>query len=194
MSSLITAIASRIWPDWLVRERLVCTALVTVGCLTAAGDLTGLEPVKALGLVTHASPAPRVFTSHEGYETFSPEFLIHPGGLAAEPVVLTPELNALVRGPYNRRNAYGATIAYGPVLASNPATAPMFAAAFRHGFCAPDGIASDVGFAGESRYAITIVPRAELSRDWPLRFEVDCTTGVVRGYTAEGSFVVGETS
>ncbi len=192
MTRSLTSLALRFGSDWSVRERLICAALIGVGCLTVIGDLTGLAAVKALGLATHASPAPRAFTSHEGYETFSPEFRIHPGGLAAEPVVLTPALNAEVRGPYNRRNAYGAAIAYGPVLASNPATAPMFAAAFGYGFCEAGGIVADVGLAGETRYALTIVPRAELKRDWPLRFEVDCATRVVTAHSAKGSFVIGD--
>jgi hypothetical protein len=99
--------------------------LVVLGLLQMTGDLLEQyvhSPVgralKGLGAATTASPAPKVFSSVRGLETYSTRFSVEwtdrAGG--GHSLHITPEVYARLQGPYNRRNVYGAALAYGPVL------------------------------------------------------------------------------
>jgi hypothetical protein len=96
----------------------VAAGLLTVGLLQMTGDLLGIRLLRGIGAATSASPAPKVFSAVRGFETYSTRFFIvwkdHRG--IDHEAELTPELYARLRGPYNRRNVYGAALAYGPVL------------------------------------------------------------------------------
>lgn len=110
--------------------RLWAAALLALGAAQMLGDLTGLGALKAVAAATQASPAPRVFSSVQGLETYSTRFWLcwrDAQGVARE-VEVTAELSARLRGPYNRRNVYGAALAYGPVLAANAHGRPMLRA------------------------------------------------------------------
>jgi hypothetical protein len=111
--------------------------LLALGLLQMTGDLlerAGLattgRALKGIGAATTASPAPKVFSAVRGMETYSTRFTLEWMGRDGRPhtLPLTPELYARIRGPYNRRNVYGAALAYGPVLATTEATAPMLRA------------------------------------------------------------------
>lgn len=115
--------------------RKAAVALLVLGLLQMTGDVlerAGLErvgrPLKGIGAATTASPAPKVFSAVRGLETYSTRFHLEwtdrSGG--ERTLLLTPEIYARVRGPYNRRNVYGAALAYGPVLASDDRTKPLF--------------------------------------------------------------------
>ncbi len=92
-------------------------ALFVLGVLQMAGDLTGWPALKALGAITTASPAPRVFSAVKGYETYSTRFSIEwVEGEKWREFEITPEVYSRMHGAYNRRNVYGAALAYGPVL------------------------------------------------------------------------------
>lgn len=175
----LTALGIPRWKTWLQ-----AATLVGIGCMQLTGDLLGNQGLKGLGALTHASPAPKVFTTQNGYETYSPIFEItalDDNGLESS-LQLTPAVNARVRGPYNRRNAYGAAISYGPVLASSPATLDMFTAAFRYGFCDANGVAQDIGLPAANRYRVDIQSRGmatEQQANWPNRFQVNCANGQV---------------
>jgi hypothetical protein len=111
--------------------------LLVVGLLQMAGDLFQVPVLKGIGAATTASPAPKVFSAVRGLETYSTRFFIDwtdPGG-SPHALELTPEVYARLRGPYNRRNVYGAVLAYGPVLEKDPRTRPMFEAVARYAMC-----------------------------------------------------------
>jgi hypothetical protein len=95
--------------------------LLVVGLLQMAGDLVGWRVLKGLGAATAASPAPKVFSAVGGLETYSTQFFIEWTDRAGveRSIRLTPALYAHIRGPYPRRNVYGAALAYGPVLAKD---------------------------------------------------------------------------
>ena len=105
--------------------RVAAACLIAVGLLQMAGDLCerylsayyGLR-LKGLGAATAASPAPKVFSAVRGLETYSTRFYLEWTDRAGEfhSLQVTPELYARLRGPYNRRNVFGAALAYGPVL------------------------------------------------------------------------------
>lgn len=96
----------------------LAAGLVVLGSLQMVGDLAGILALKAIGAATNASPAPKVFSSVQGLETYSTRFFVEwrtATGATAR-VELTPETVSRLRGPYNRRNVYGAALAYAPVL------------------------------------------------------------------------------
>jgi hypothetical protein len=105
--------------------RVAAACLIAVGLLQMAGDLCERfvstdvgRPLKGVGAATAASPAPKVFSAVRGLETYSTRFFLEWTGAdgAAHSLELTPEVYSHLRGPYNRRNVYGAALAYGPVL------------------------------------------------------------------------------
>jgi hypothetical protein len=131
--------------------------LTGLGCLQMMGDLTHSKVLKALGAASQASPAPKVFTAHEGFETFSSQFYLQWRSRdgVAHSLQLTPEIYGRLHGPYNRRNAYGAALSYGPVLAANPLTQPMFASVSRYALCGRAPVLRELGsirhpFKGQS--------------------------------------------
>jgi hypothetical protein len=120
-----------------VTPRVAAVLLVGLGLLQMAGDVTGVHLVKGLGAASGASPAPKVFGSVQGHETFSARFTLEwrTKGGAARALDVTPEAYARLRGPYNRRNAYGAALSYGPVLQNDAHASGLFRSVARYGLC-----------------------------------------------------------
>jgi hypothetical protein len=119
-----------------------------------SGDLLeqiGLEkigqPLKGFGAATTASPAPKVFSAVRGLETYSTHFYLEWTDRAGceHTLLLTPELYARIRGPYNRRNAYGAALAYGPVLATTERTQPLFHSVMTYALCGEAPLLRELG-------------------------------------------------
>jgi hypothetical protein len=98
--------------------KIVPYVLLVVGLLQMTGDLLREPPLKGIGAATTASPAPKVFSAVQGFETYSTRFFIAWTDAAGneQELELTPEVYGRLRGPYNRRNVYGAALAYGPVM------------------------------------------------------------------------------
>ena len=129
-------------------------ALLVLGLLQMTGDVlekTGLttvgRPLKGIGAASTASPAPKVFSAVRGLETYSTRFHLEWTDRAGQShdLLITPELYGHLRGPYNRRNVYGAVLAYGPVLATDPRTAPMFRAVSRAALCGEAPLLRELG-------------------------------------------------
>lgn len=99
-------------------RKIIYYLIIIIGFLQTIGFLTKIKPIRNLGIVTAASPLPIVFTEVKGVETFASDFFFRWNDSSAETqeVKITPELYSKLRGPYNRRNIFGAAIAYGPVL------------------------------------------------------------------------------
>jgi hypothetical protein len=101
-----------------VKGQAIAAGLFLLGIAQMAGDLTDLQALKGIAAATVASPAPRVFSAVRGFETYSVRFFLEfrdrAGRTHTEEV--TAERYARFRGPYNRRNVYGAALAYGPVM------------------------------------------------------------------------------
>lgn len=166
------------------KTSLPAVFLVTLGCLTMAGDLASSKSIKGLGLASHASPAPKVFTSHGGFETFSSNFQLSWTDLEGQDhqTTLSRDQYKNLTGPYNRRNAYGAAISYGPVLSANPDTAKMLESVSEYAFCGRGNliealVGSEV--ASNSSVSISILPnpsQAEVLKagGWQLKFKTKC--------------------
>ncbi len=116
--------------NWPVRVVLL------IGSLQLIGFVTQLDLVRNIGRLTTASPLPLVFSDFRGLETFSLEFNIRAeaqDGSTSEKLI-TPELYGQFKGPYNRRNVYGAVLAYGPKL-TEPSEKPLVDSVLKYGFC-----------------------------------------------------------
>ena len=163
------------------QSTLAAVMLTALGCLQMIGDLSGSRLLKGLGAASHASPAPKVFTAQQGFETFSSRFYLEWQDKQSHPhrLELTPENYSHLRGPYNRRNAYGAALSYGPVLTASPATRPMFDSASRFALCGRRPALKELGIDPDSvqePVTIHLVPRdpASAAGHWTLVFPIDC--------------------
>jgi hypothetical protein len=164
-----------------MRQTLLALALLIVGTAQMIGDLSGFGALRALGLATHASPAPKVFTAQEGFETYANRFFvewINETG-SWESVEITPEIYQQLKGPYNRRNLYGAATSYGPVLAANPATAPMLRSVLAYSFCNHAPLLAELGLEqarNSSLKRMRLEPRGQKykSEQWKLEIEIAC--------------------
>jgi hypothetical protein len=138
--------------------------LLALGVLQMAGDVFRVPAIKAIGQATGASPAPKVFSSVKGLETFSSTFYLEWADRAGSghTVELTPELYSKVQGPYNRRNVFGAVLSYAPVLQTDPHTALMFQAVVDYSFCGQAPLLREIGVDPASisgGVRVRIVPR-----------------------------------
>lgn len=138
--------------------------LLTLGLLQMSGDLLRVPVLKGIGAATGASPAPKVFSSVQGLETFSSEFYVEWTDRTgvAHSLKLTPEVYAHIKGPYNRRNVFGAALAYAPILQGDPRTREMFESVIRYALCGQAPLLQEIGidpnqFSGPPR--IRLVPR-----------------------------------
>ncbi|MEA2710079.1 MAG: hypothetical protein QOF78_2680 [Phycisphaerales bacterium] len=100
------------------RRNILAAGLLVLGVMQMVGDVTGIAAIKGIAAATAASPAPRVFSAVRGLETFSTKFFLEwtDASGQARSMQLTPAIYSKMRGPYKRRNIYGAVLAYGPVL------------------------------------------------------------------------------
>lgn len=121
--------------------------LLCLGLLAMAADLLQLPLVRGAAAATVASPAPKVFTRVGELEPYSMRFSLEyvDGAGVEQRVAVTPERYARLRGPYNRRNAYGAALAAGPYLRDEPMTRAMFEQTARHALCGQAPLLAELG-------------------------------------------------
>jgi hypothetical protein len=124
------------------RAHVAAACLLVLGVAQIAGDLLGWTPLRGLAAATGASPAPKVFSAVRGFETYSTRFFLE--GRDGKRIELTPSLYSRLRGPYNRRNVYGAALAYAPVL-----PADMRDPVMRHALCGEAPLLREMGLEGE---------------------------------------------
>lgn len=163
-----------------MKLRLGLMLLLVVGLGRMAADLAGAGGLAAALGALGASPAPKVFSSVQGLETFSSRFLVEWSDAEGRThsVPLTPERYARIRGPYNRRNVYGAAIAYGPILASDARTRPLFASVSRSALCGDATLLRELGVETPGRVGpvqIRVEPRQRpADAAWPTVLQGDC--------------------
>ncbi len=135
-----------------LRELAVAVALIGVGCAQMLGDVLHIQTLKAIGAASGASPAPKVFTAQDGFETYANKFFLdwHDDTGREHILELAPQFYAGVRGPYNRRNVYGAVFSYAPVLEANPLTRPMFHTVLRRSFCGERPVFAEIGIPSDA--------------------------------------------
>lgn len=154
-------------------------ALLVLGLAQMVGALLGVGPLKGLAAATVASPAPKVFSSAKGLETYSTEFFLEWTSTDGKEhsLALTPEVYPRLQGPYNRRNIYGAVLAFGPVLYTEEAARPMFDAASVYALCNDAPILRELGIDPDTVDGVRVryVPREGLDLgELPTLIEVPC--------------------
>ena len=92
--------------------------LLLIGLTQMTGDLFGNRFLRGIGAATAMAPCPKVFCDMDGFEPFASSFEIiaEREGEQSIRIPVTPELYEHLKGPYNRRNVYGAAIAAAPRL------------------------------------------------------------------------------
>jgi len=153
------------------RHQCAAALLVVLGVAQMAGDLTGVAALRALAAATGASPAPAVFAAVQGLETYSTRFFLES---ADQRIELTPGMYARMRGPYNRRNVFGAAVAYAPVL-----PASLRDPALRYALCGRTPflheLAIDLMPSGTVTLVLEPLPGSTLGT-LQTRFPVSCAT------------------
>jgi hypothetical protein len=161
-----------------VRKSVV--VLLAIGLLQMVGDLLHVPPLKGFASATAASPAPKVFSSVRGLETYSTRFFIEWKDTAAQfhSVEITPKRAQGLRGPYSRRNVYGAVLAYGPIMETDTALRPMFESVSRYALCGEAPLLQELGIDTKNMQGnpvIRLQPRpGSRTGDLPLSFEPRC--------------------
>jgi hypothetical protein len=160
------------------RAKSILLLLVALGTAQMFADVLAMPRLKAVFTATQVSPAMKVFTAHQGYETHAARFSITWLDAAGDSrhLAVDPTIYRNVRGPYNRRNVYGAALAYGPLLRTDPKLRPMQESVMHYAFCSPGALRSDLGIPRDAaNLTIHVLPtrptaRADLESSW----EVDC--------------------
>lgn len=156
-------------------------ALALVGFAQMVGDVLHSPELKAVAAATAASPAPKVFSTVKGLETFSTRFFVEWSDAtgASHSVEITSERYAHLRGPYNRRNVYGAVLAYGPVLESDSHTIPLFNAVSSYALCGKAPLLRELGIPPEAAtesLGIRLQVRPQvITPDLPLTLRPHCS-------------------
>jgi hypothetical protein len=161
-----------------VRKSVVL--LLALGLLQIVGDLVHVPPLKGFAAATAASPAPKVFSSVRGLETYSTRFFIEWTDTSNQfhSVEITPERTRRLRGPYNRRNVYGAVLAYGPIMETDAALRPMFESVSHYALCGDAPLLFELGIDPKNVQGNPVVrlqPRlGSQTGDLPLSFQARC--------------------
>jgi hypothetical protein len=160
---------------------IAIVALALVGFAQMAGDIAHSSALRAVAAATAVSPAPKVFSAVEGLETFSTRFFIEWNDAtgAEHSVEITPERYAHLRGPYNRRNVYGAVLAYGPVLESDPHMLRLFNAISSYALCSKAPLLRELGIPPDAeieslRIRLQVRPQV-VTPDLPLILRPRCS-------------------
>lgn len=160
-------------------------ALLAVGLLQMTGDAlerigcTAIgRPLKGLGAASTASPAPKVFSTVRGLETFSTRFDLEWIDQSGRPqsLTITPENYSKILGPYNRRNAFGAALAYGPLLAAEDRTQPLLRSVIEYSMTGKAPLLRELGvdptlISGPVRIRYQVREGARLDERLPLVLE-----------------------
>ncbi len=128
--------------------------LLVIGLTQMVGDLLGNRALKGIGAASVAAPCPKVFCDVNGLEGFASTFALEvaddSGG--RHEIVITPELYARLRGPYNRRNAYGAVLAYGPKLPTS-----LWQSVYDYGWRENGPLRRELGLPNHKARVVTVI-------------------------------------
>ncbi len=143
---------------------IITSFLAFISLFQMAGDLLNQTWMKGLGAAWGASPAPKVFSSSEGLETFSSEFFLiwTDQENTLHRVKLTPQLTKNLKGPYNRRNVYGAILSYGPVLSKNKLMSEAYESILKYAISQNGPLLGELGINRDSildGITIEVVPK-----------------------------------
>lgn len=163
-----------------MKNKIAFPLLLILGLLQMVGNLLNQPLISGIAAAFNASPHPKVFSAAKGLETYSTDFFLEWNDTdgKSHSLQLTPTVNGKIRGPYNRRNVFGAAIAYGPVLATNEKTRPMFEAVLNYSLGGDAPLLRELGIDPSTiTYPVVlrlvVEPGTKLETEMPLLFEVN---------------------
>ncbi len=147
--------------------RWAAVFLLTVGLLQMFAHVIRSPKLKGLAAAFGASPAPKVFCTADSLETFSSQFILKWKDQTGEQrsLLLTPERASKIKGPYNRRNVYGAILSYGPVLEANPLTRPLYESVLSYGLQGAAPLLKEIGIDPKEIDEKVLISLSPLRRD-----------------------------
>ncbi len=144
-------------------------ALLVVALAQMIGDVAGWRPLVGVAAAWGVSPRPKVFSDVEGLETFSSSFaFVWRDENDEKRLEITPEVYSRLKGPYNRRNVYGAALAYAPRLSEE-----LWQPVYCYGLTSDGPLRRELGLPARTEdLAVEIVTRTRGRSDrWVLRPE-----------------------
>lgn len=166
-------------------EKFFSGLVILIGSLSMIGTITMLDPVKGIGFMTTASPLPLVFSKFRGVENFSSDYYMDVRFKDGETssFKVTPEIYERAKGPYNRRNPYGAVLAYGPML-NKPNELILRDKVMQYSACGQGTFMREIGISKPIEHInVTVKSKTIAKPVW--NFEVNCTTAVAEGVPNE---------
>ena len=152
-------------------RKIIYSLIVAIGFLQTIGYLTKVENIRNLGILSSASPLPIVFTEVRGVEAFAADFYLSwtDESNKLQEVKLTPALYAKLKGPYNRRNAFGAAIAGGPILPEK-----IWKPILQYGLC-ENVLENELGLAIDKESCELLIKTRTKDRndEWKLKFNCE---------------------
>lgn len=166
-------------------EKFFSGLVILIGSLSMIGTITMLDPVKGIGFMTTASPLPLVFSKFRGVENFSSDYYMDVRFKDGETTSfkVTPEIYERAKGPYNRRNPYGAVLAYGPML-NKPNELILRDKVMQYSACGQGTFMREIGISKPIEHInVTVKSKTVAKPVW--NFEVNCTTAIAEGVPNE---------
>ena len=166
-------------------EKLFSGLVILIGSLSMIGTITMMDPVKGIGFMTTASPLPLVFSKFRGVENFSSDYYMDVRFKDGETTSfkVTPEIYERAKGPYNRRNPYGAVLAYGPML-NKPNELILRDKVMQYSACGQGTFMREIGISKPIEHInVTVKSKTVAKPVW--NFEVNCNTAIAEGVPNE---------
>jgi len=151
-----------------VRWHNIAALGVCVFASTAmVGEALQIPALKGVGLASAIAPCPKVFCDTKGLEAFASKFVLRfeTNGQTAE-LELTPELYSKLKGPYNRRNVYGAALSFAPRLPE-----PLWRAVFEYALAIDGPLRQELGIPSDAINLVVVITTKTRGRDdeWELK-------------------------
>ncbi len=158
----------------LQKSNLLALCILGWGSTAMLGHIFDIPKIKGLGLASGAAPYTKVFcqaydkSDGRAFETFAMDFeLIYDIGNKRDQILtITPEIYQKMKGPYQRRNVYGAVLAYGPAMPSKLSQETLY-----YSLIAPGKVPSELGLPkNATHFRIRITSRtAGSTNQWTLQ-------------------------
>ena len=162
-----------------MKYNVIAAFLIFLATIKVFADVFNFEKISALAAIINVAPAMKVFTAHKGYETYSSKFTLETRHTDGQ--VIATKINsktyAGLKGPYNRRNVYGALIAYGPYLTNKPNTHDMWYVMASNAFCGNSSILSELGIennSGVNKVSVTYTSQVNTSSKYTNHLSITC--------------------
>lgn len=137
-------------------SNIICLILFLFGLTQILGYITNNNTLRGLGAASLLAPLPKVFSDVDGLETFASDFYIleKEEGREIKRIQITPELYSKIKGPYTRRNVYGAALSYAPRLPKS-----LWQPVFNYGF--KGALLEELGLPINRSYEVLIVTKTK---------------------------------